>query len=278
MATYRRDHSGAVVTDLERGETQDGEPHLVECQIPGRIALKGAAARVNPASIDLDSHHLFRPEEVHFVAASLRFRNPRVYRRARQAGAIDEPEHQLFDVVSCERGSDLVNCDDAAKPMRAPMPTGPSQLLLDSAEVELPQELGLIAGSLQPTIVEKLTDVEQGAGDTRARDPVFLDAIVFDQITRSVKAQAGAPSCGPPGDRHMNRSPSPVAQVEEGGGIEVRKKRTVTSRQDRGHPAAPGCQDAVPNGIDAPVNPVQAATGAAIPDRPVAQTDRPQLR
>ena len=99
-------------------------------------------------------------------------------------------------------------------------------------------DLGLVEGTLELSLGDDLGEVEEGAGDGRARDVVDDGDVLVGERRRTVDLDAGVLAPGAPRHRDVDLRPAPVAELEERGRGAVGEDRAGAAGEHRGHPEA----------------------------------------
>jgi hypothetical protein len=213
------------------------------------------------AAVGLEDHALLPPDEVdpdrrpaireHQKLVGFRVGNPEGPRDRQEKLLVLAPGGGRADVVL---GQDLPNRLGAG-PRRVA-----GELVVDGAEVERLEDLGLVEGPFELAVGDDFCQVEERAGDGRDRDVVDRGYVGWRERGRAVNLDAIVLSLGATGHGDLDLRVAPVTQPMERRPGAVRKRRPRTTRHNGRH-VKPLTPQQLPRAerVDGVVDPVQAA-------------------
>jgi hypothetical protein len=119
--------------------------------------------------------------------------------------------------------------------------------LLECAQVEQPQPLGLLERLLEPPLRHDLGEVEQSPRHRRHPNPLALGHVARIEAPNAVDVEPGARAPAPRRHRHVHASARDAQQRPQPCGAAVAQRGSRPAREHRRHRPRPRPQRGVPD-------------------------------
>jgi hypothetical protein len=154
----------------------------------------------------------------------------------------------------------------------------PLEGLVERAQVEQPQPLGLLERLLEPPLRHDLGEVEQSPRHRRHPNPLALGHVARIEAPNAVDVEPGVRAPAPRRHRHVHASARDAQQRPQTRGAAVAQHGFLPAREHRRHRPRPRGQRGVPDRVDAAVERVEAAVAHPHVDRALPEPELQQLR
>lgn len=234
----------------------DDEPGSDQRAFLARVALPGDAGGVVPGSVEFDDEARVRPVAVD-LEGSTRCADPLVGDRHGQPVAVEEAKKAILELTARRRGPAVAHRENApegegAAPVRA-LIKGGSQ----AARVAAALDLRLVNRTLELHLISLSCEIDQGPGRHRDRNPVESDDLI-GRHRGVVEADPGWVAQAARDD-HVYGCTIIGGEAQTGCSTPSEQCCALAAGEYGRHPAGPDTDTAVPDGVDASMQPVQQA-------------------
>ncbi len=181
----------------------------------------------------------------------------RVDLRPGQPGLAHDGQERLLELAGGRGVTEVMLLKDRLQDAGPPASMVAGKLVLDGAEVEHLEDLGLVARPLDGSAGHDLGQVEERSGDDGARDAVHAGDVRGGQGGRAVDEDAVVASARAAGNGDLDAAVLKGAQLVQGGGGAVGEDGARAAGQDGSHPATLAGEEGLGDeGVDAVVDAV----------------------
>ena len=251
-APERVEHAVRIVMDRVGIQSNDPVSRKLEVPVAGCILTPGRWSQVSGA-VHLQHHAAPGPEHVDLDLPAIELHR-HVYLWERYACALEEPQHPALEEASGSGAAGLMHRECLCQPPASPAPRMSLQLVPHGIGIQQLAVGRLVDGTGQLVLVQEQGEVEERSIHRRDRKPAIQGDIALPERRRSNGNDAGRRRA-PSGEQDVDLArlpPQHPPAVSRAAGTE-----DPTGCQDGGHAHGGRSKAAMPDGIDAMVDPME---------------------